>query len=265
MHRPLLYIHKTVLSTHNKIFLANLKCAVNFSSKHATNCLNKSVLTVDGKSYPVDDYTNVTPNILSHVDKKLHNRPHHPLCLLKQQIVSYFYKEFVGRKGTPIFSIYDNISPVVTVEENFDSLLVPTNHVSRNKSDCYYINRRHLLRAHTTAHQSELIKMGLDNFVVFGDVYRRDQIDATHYPVFHQADGVHLLNQEQISEVVESPLEIFERNGVHNDAKQAIHTLDATKIMETKLKDTLMNLAKLLFGPGKWTHSGYLQASPDMT
>lgn len=86
----------------------------------------------------------------------------------------------------------------MTLEENFDSLLVPKDHVSRSKNDCYYINRDYLLRAHTTAHQSELIRMGLDNFVVFGDVYRRDQIDSTHFPVFHQADGVHLLNQEQV-------------------------------------------------------------------
>lgn len=87
----------------------------------------------------------------------------------------------------------------MTVEENFDSLLVAKDHVSRSKNDCYYVNREYLLRAHTTAHQSELIRMGLDNFVVFGDVYRRDQIDSTHFPVFHQADGVHLLNRDQVS------------------------------------------------------------------
>jgi len=28
--------------------------------------------------------------------------------------------------------------------------------------------------------------MGLDNFLVVGDVYRRDAIDSSHYPVFHQ-------------------------------------------------------------------------------
>ncbi|XP_026682945.1 probable phenylalanine--tRNA ligase, mitochondrial [Diaphorina citri] len=117
--------------------------------------------------------------------------------MLKQRIINFFYSEFVGKKGTPIFSIYDSISPVVTVEENFDSLLVAKDHVSRSKNDCYYVNREYLLRAHTTAHQSELIRMGLDNFVVFGDVYRRDQIDSTHFPVFHQADGVHLLNRDQ--------------------------------------------------------------------
>ena len=33
---------------------------------------------------------------------------------------------------------------------------------------------------------AELISMGLDNFLVVGDVYRRDAIDASHYPAFHQ-------------------------------------------------------------------------------
>jgi phenylalanyl-tRNA synthetase alpha chain len=29
-----------------------------------------------------------------------------------------------------------------------------------------------MLRAHTSAHQSSLMRMGLDNFLVVGDVYR---------------------------------------------------------------------------------------------
>ena len=33
---------------------------------------------------------------------------------------------------------------------------------------------------------AELISMGLDNFLVVGDVYRRDEIDSSHYPIFHQ-------------------------------------------------------------------------------
>ena len=70
--------------------------------------------------------------------------------------------------------------------QNYDSLLVPADHVSRSRSDAYYVNAGTLLRAHTSAHQSELMASGLDNFLVFGDCYRRDEIDASHYPVFHQ-------------------------------------------------------------------------------
>ena len=43
--------------------------------------------------------------------------------------------------------------------------------------------------------------MGLDNFLVVGDVYRRDEIDATHYPVFHQVEGVRLVNENEITKL----------------------------------------------------------------
>ncbi|KAI5738911.1 hypothetical protein M8J77_012617 [Diaphorina citri] len=237
-------IVKPVFSRHTSCYLNLLR----FSTHAVKNDVEKATLTINGKTYHTDDYTNVTPKILSYLNKNLHNKKYHPLCMLKQRIINFFYSEFVGKKGTPIFSIYDSISPVVTVEENFDSLLVAKDHVSRSKNDCYYVNREYLLRAHTTAHQSELIRMGLDNFVVFGDVYRRDQIDSTHFPVFHQADGVHLLNRDQISESIGQNIVIFEQGGVHTDEKQARHTLDATKVMEQKLKNSLVKLAKILFG-----------------
>ncbi|KAI1243095.1 hypothetical protein IHE44_0000669 [Lamprotornis superbus] len=147
-----------------------------------------------GKSYPQDDYSNVTEKILSKVGKNLHNRKHHPLWLIKEQVKEHFYKHYLGRRGTPLFSVYDRLSPVVTVQQNFDSLLIPQNHASRRKEDNYYLNRDHMLRAHTSAHQWDLIHSGLDAFLAVGDVYRRDTIDNTHYPVFHQMEGVRLFS-----------------------------------------------------------------------
>ena len=46
-----------------------------------------------------------------------------------------------------------------------------------------------MLRCHTSAHQAELLRAGETAFLATGDVYRRDSIDATHYPVFHQVRG----------------------------------------------------------------------------
>lgn len=40
--------------------------------------------------------------------------------------------------------------------------------------------------------------MGFDNFLVIGDVYRRDEIDASHYPVFHQLEGVRLCTTKEV-------------------------------------------------------------------
>ena len=40
--------------------------------------------------------------------------------------------------------------------------------------------------------------MGCDAYLCIGDVYRRDEIDASHYPVFHQIDSARLFTKEQV-------------------------------------------------------------------
>ncbi|CAK9821150.1 Probable phenylalanine--tRNA ligase, mitochondrial [Anthophora plagiata] len=203
-----------------------------------------------GHKYPTDEWTNVTPRVISKLGKNLHILPYHPLSLIRQRIVNYFYLQFHNRIGNPIFSVYDNLSPIVTVDQNFDSLLVPKNHPSRNKTDCYYINEDTLLRAHMTAHQTELISMGLNNFLVIGDVYRKDEIDSTHYPAFHQADAVRLCTKDEVFENVKNTdeLKLFEHRGVESNEKQACHTLESVKVLEHELKNTLTGLAQILFG-----------------
>lgn len=39
---------------------------------------------------------------------------------------------------------------------------------------------------------------GLDNFLVIGDVYRRDAIDSLHFPCFHQIEGVRLFTAAEL-------------------------------------------------------------------
>jgi len=219
-----------------------------FASK--TPDIKGNTITVDNIVYQTDAMTNVTPKILTHLDRQLHLEKQHPLNLVKQRIVNFMYERFKQNRGMPLFSVHEQISPVVTLEQNFDSLLVPKNHVSRSKSDSYYFNESHMLRAHTSAHQSDLIKMGLDNFLVVGDVYRRDEIDATHYPVFHQMEGVRLIGGKEISKMSQNPaddIKMFE-NSERNNFKQGVHTFDAAKILEVDLKNCLSGLAKHMFG-----------------
>lgn len=151
-----------------------------------------------GQTYKTDSWTNVRPKILEKVGQNLHMKKNHPLNLLKKRIENHFITKYFGRFKDPLFSVYDNISPVVTLEQNFDSLLVPEDHISRSQSDSYYINSKYMLRAHTSAHDHELIKAGLDAFLVIGDVYRRDTVDSTHYPVFHQVEGVRLFTHHLV-------------------------------------------------------------------
>ncbi|XP_014217449.1 probable phenylalanine--tRNA ligase, mitochondrial [Copidosoma floridanum] len=214
--------------------------------------INKSHGKIEllGRKFTTDDWTNVTPKIISKLGCNLHVTKNHPLSHVRQQIVNYFYKAYRGRTGNPLFSVYDNLHPVVTVEQNFDSLLVPPDHPSRNKSDCYYVNQETLLRAHTTAHQAELISSGLNNFLIVGDVYRRDEIDSTHYPVFHQVDAVRLCTRDEIFENVKDShrLHVFEQKGIESPENQACHTLESVKLMEHDLKTALVGLAQELFG-----------------
>ena len=115
-----------------------------------------------------------------------------------------------------------------------------------------------MLRAHTSAHQEELIKMGHDNFLVVGDVYRRDEIDSTHYPVFHQIEGVRLVDEKYLNELSDNldvrAVKGFEQ-GERNSHKQKTHTKEAVKLLEESLKSCLLGLTKELFGPNiqyKW-------------
>ena len=61
------------------------------------------------------------------------------------------------------------------------------------------MNPKQVLRTHTTAHQVELLELGLNNFLICGDVYRRDEVDSHHYNIFHQLEGVILYDEiEQV-------------------------------------------------------------------
>merc|ERR1719230_837692 len=102
----------------------------------------------------------------------------------------------------------DDLQPVVNAQECFDDLLIPEDHPGRKPSDTYYISRPggkevssaadKLLRTHTSAHQSTLLRGGHERFLCTGDVYRRDEIDATHFPAFHQMEGVKLFPPDDV-------------------------------------------------------------------
>lgn len=206
MNRPVFKSHCIIynLRLEKKVFFSSILKSEKlfnrrFSQKTQSNRHNFGE-TVDilGEHYQTDHLTNITPAIISKVGRNLHNVPFHPLNLIFKRIEAYFHQTFL-RRGNPVFSAYNRLSPVVTLEQNFDSLLVPPNHVSRSQSDTYYINSKYMLRAHTSAHQRDLIRSGLDSFIVAGDVYRRDAVDSTHYPVFHQVEGVRLFSDFEVN------------------------------------------------------------------
>ena len=215
-----------------------------------------------GKTYDRDEMTSVTPAIIDKIGRNLHCVPNHPINIIKQRIVHHFHRTYTNRTGNAIYAHFDNVSPIVTTEQNFNSLLVAKDHITRSKNDNYYINRTTMLRAHTSAHQRDFIRMGCNQFLVTGDVYRRDEIDSSHYPIFHQMEGVRLFSREELFKSnggEDSELALFETDPSlqkETNEKQAPHTIDAVKMMEFNLKETLIKLMKELFGSGietRWT------------
>ncbi|XP_046386052.1 probable phenylalanine--tRNA ligase, mitochondrial [Ischnura elegans] len=215
-----------------------------------------SVLEVRGKKYVEDGWTNVTPRILSYLGRNIYLQKNHPLSIIRQKIVGYFYGNYQGHRAAPIFSVHEDLNPVVSTSQNFDSLLIGKDHPSRQKSDCYYVNEENLLRAHMTAHQADLIKSGLDRFLMIGDVYRRDQVDASHFPVFHQVDAVRLFSQSELFGENKG-LKLFDKGKRTHDCQES-HCEEAAKRVEMDLKSCLMGLSQHLFGLGithRWTET----------
>ena len=148
-------------------------------SRHYSTTQPSSIVEVLGKTYPTDNITNITPAIISKLTKRLYAQPAHPICTLKNLIESHF----------PRYSHLSSLSPVVTTKQNFDDLSFPQDHPGRSVTDTYYINKELLLRTHTSAHEVEVFAQEHSKWLLTADVYRRDEIDASHYPAFHQMEG----------------------------------------------------------------------------
>jgi len=78
---------------------------------------------------------------------------------------------------------------------NFDALNFDADHPARAMQDTFFVepeNRHLLLRTHTSPVQiRSLLSRPLPLYVVApGRVYRTDELDTTHTPVFHQIEGI---------------------------------------------------------------------------
>eukprot|EP00467_Chlorarachnion_reptans_P008976 CAMPEP_0114509970 /NCGR_PEP_ID=MMETSP0109-20121206/13515_1 /TAXON_ID=29199 /ORGANISM="Chlorarachnion reptans, Strain CCCM449" /LENGTH=444 /DNA_ID=CAMNT_0001689201 /DNA_START=241 /DNA_END=1575 /DNA_ORIENTATION=+ len=141
--------------------------------------------------------SNITPGIAEKVGAELHLQKNHPLNIIKKKIEEYF-KSLDSKSG---FKTFDNLPPYVSTQACFDDVLVPPDHVSRKISDTFYKDPSTVLRTHTSAHQTELLRKGETAFLVTGDCFRRDEIDASHYPVFHQMEGVKVFDPKEVPDL----------------------------------------------------------------
>ena len=75
---------------------------------------------------------------------------------------------------------------------NFEALNVPADHPARDMQDTFYLTENILLRTQTSATQIRTMEKRKPpiRMICPGRVYRSDDVDATHSPVFHQVEGL---------------------------------------------------------------------------
>lgn len=217
-------------------------------------------LFVEGQRFARDANTNATPSILAKVPQKLLHQPAHPLGILRTLIEQQF----------PNFTSLLPNTPAVTVFSNFDELGFPKDHPGRAATDSYYLNASHMLRTHTSAHEVEVFRQGTDRWLLSADVYRRDEIDRSHYPVFHQMEAAYVLPRSQVLSVMGAENRQMEAEQIENlkngriiiedethggtevNPWQPEHlpAMEETLVVDKSLKLHLNRLALAVFGKG---------------
>jgi phenylalanyl-tRNA synthetase alpha chain len=81
---------------------------------------------------------------------------------------------------------------VETTHYLFDALNMPPNHPTRSPLQTFYLNGDIVLRTETSPAQVHTMEARDPPIymVSLGRCYRRDTPDATHYPIFHQVEGL---------------------------------------------------------------------------
>ncbi|KIM23728.1 hypothetical protein M408DRAFT_251866 [Serendipita vermifera MAFF 305830] len=212
---------------------------------------NLQDLEVNGVRYQRDEFTNVRPSILSHLSRNIYLQPNHPIAIVRSLIENHF-----GSSFTPITSL----PPIVTPRQNFDELEFPADHPGRRPSDSYYLNKDWMLRTHTSAHEIQVFRSGIPKWLLSADVYRRDEIDRSHYPVFHQMEGARVVEPVDMRQLAQENKELERALGKVNievedlsstgekNPYQPWHNKEHALLVNANLKHSLNGMIYALFG-----------------
>ncbi len=75
---------------------------------------------------------------------------------------------------------------------NFEALNIPKDHPARDTQDTFYISNNIVLRTQTSPVQVRTMEQQKPpvRIIAPGRVFRSDEVDATHSPLFHQIEGL---------------------------------------------------------------------------
>lgn len=107
----------------------------------------------------------------------------HPLTQTADELIELF-----GRFG---FAVARG-PEVEDVRHNFEALNIPATHPARDPVDNFYITDDTLLRSQTSTVQIRIMENQPPpvRVIAIGRVYRPDEPDETHFPMFHQIEGL---------------------------------------------------------------------------
>jgi len=148
----------------------------------SSNIQKAKQLFIDQKYTHLEDTENDDVSINWHTNQGTHR---HILSQVMDEVVEIFssigYKVAFGPE-------------VETSWHNFDALNTPEWHPARYESDTLYTNNNleTLLRTQTSTVQIRFMESNEPPVYIVapGRVFRSDQLDATHSPVFHQLEGL---------------------------------------------------------------------------
>jgi phenylalanyl-tRNA synthetase alpha chain len=107
----------------------------------------------------------------------------HPLTIVRKEIEDIFISMgYTVEDGPEVESTY----------YNFDALNIPQSHPARDPRDTFYVAENMLLRTHTSPVQVRTMEKMQPpvRIICPGRVFRRDPLDPTHSPMFHQVEGL---------------------------------------------------------------------------
>ena len=189
--------------------------------------MNRKIIIKNKNEKVLLEYLNKSKDIKAERIKRFLALP--DLTKKRNSPVEILFDQIINLPAFKDFDLVD-FPKIVTIEQCFDLLNMPNDHPARRETDTYYLDDTHILRTHTTAFWSfylknqevlaRLKKEGEIKALSLGIVFRKDEIDRSHYPAFHQIDG--LLICKKIKKI----------------------------IAQEDLKDVQVELAKGIFGSG---------------
>ena len=103
---------------------------------------------------------------------------------------------------------------------NFDALNISKNHPARDSQDTFYIDDDFVLRTATSPVQIRIMENKRPPIKIIspGKVYRADEVDATHSPVFHQIEGLVIDKNVTMGDLI-GTIELFAKKLFGEDTK----------------------------------------------